>query len=206
MRAIIGKKIGMTCFFDEAGKSNSVTVIEAGPCYVTQIKSKETDGYNAVQVGFGEKNEKHVTKPLKGHFAKAKVSQAILLKEFRDLESEEPLKPGDTINLDAFTAGDTVSVTGISKGKGFAGVMKRHNFGGGSTTHGQSDRLRAPGSIGQSSSPSRVFKGMKMAGQMGSKTVTVKGLQVLKVDPENNILIIKGAVPGANKGIVLIRK
>ncbi len=206
MRAIIGKKIGMTRFFDDAGKSNSVTVIETGPCYVTQIKSKDTDGYTAIQVGYGEKNEKHITKPLKGHFAKAKVSPAVLLKEFRDLESEEPLKPGDTLKLDAFTAGDTVSVTGVSKGKGFSGVIKRHNFRGGPKTHGQSDRLRAPGSIGSSSYPSRVYKGMRMAGQMGGKTVTVKGLQVLKVDPENNILIIKGAVPGANKGIVLIRK
>jgi len=196
----------MTRFFDEAGKSNSITVIETGPCYVTQIKSKKTDGYNAIQVGFGEKKEKHITKPLKGHFAKAKVSASEILKEFRDLESDEPLKPGDTIKLDAFATGDIVSITGISKGKGFAGVMKRHNFSGGSTTHGQSDRLRAPGSIGQSSYPSRVFKGMKMAGQMGGKTVTVKGLQVLKVDPENNILIIKGAIPGANRGIVLIRK
>jgi len=206
MRAIIGRKIGMTRFFDEAGKSNSVTVIETGPCYVTQIKSKKTDGYHAVQVGFGEKKEKHITKPLKGHFAKAQVSPSEILKEFRDLESDEPLKPGDKIKLDAFATGDIVSITGISKGKGFAGVMKRHNFSGGSTTHGQSDRWRAPGSIGQSSYPSRVFKGMKMAGQMGGKTVTVKGLQVLKVDPENNILIIKGAIPGANRGIVLIRK
>ncbi|MBN2412612.1 50S ribosomal protein L3 [candidate division KSB1 bacterium] len=206
MRAIIGRKIGMTRFFDDAGKSNSVTIIETGPCFVTQIKNKDTDGYDAVQVGFGEKKEKHITKPLKGHFAKAKVSPALLLKEFRDLESDEPLKPGDPIKQDSFAAGDTVSVTGISKGKGFTGVMKRHNFGGGSVTHGQSDRWRAPGSIGSSSYPSRVYKGMRMAGQMGGKTVTVKGLQVLKVDPDNNILIIKGAVPGANKGIVLIRK
>ncbi len=206
MQAIIGKKIGMTRYFDEKGNSNAATVIEAGPCYVTQVKTKETDGYNSVQLGFGEKKEKNVTKPVKGHFAKAGVKPAKILKEIRDFYSEEPLKPGDAITVDTFQEGDVVTVTGLSKGKGFAGVMKRHNFGGGEQTHGQSDRWRAPGSIGQSSYPSKVFKGIRMAGRMGGKQVSTLGLTILKVDLDNNLLIVKGAVPGANKGIVLIRK
>ncbi len=206
MRAIIGRKIGMTRFFETNGKSNAATIIEAGPCVVTQVKTKETDGYNAIQVGFGVKKEKQLAKPQKGLFAKLNITPVEIIKEMRDLESDEPLKTGDTITVGSFASGDTVNITGISKGKGFQGVVKRHHFNGGPVTHGQSDRLRAPGSIGSSSYPSRLFKGLKMAGQMGNKNVTVRNLQVLKVDLENNIIIIKGAVPGANKSIVLIRK
>jgi large subunit ribosomal protein L3 len=206
MRAIIGRKLGVTRHFDENGNSVSATVIEAGPCYVTQVKNKETDGYNAVQFGFGEKKEKSVTKPELGHVAKAGLKPFQILKEIRDFESEEPLKPGDLIKADIFDVGDTVKVTGVSKGKGFAGVVKRHNFSGGPQSHGQSDRLRAPGSLGQSSYPSRVYKGTRMAGRMGGKKVTISGLKVLKVDAENNLMIIRGAIPGANKGIVVIGK
>jgi len=196
----------MTRIFDENGNAVPVTVIEVGPCYVTQIKSKEKDGYEAIQVGYGKRKEKHTTKPVLGHLKKSGLKPFRVLKELRNFESKEPLKLGDEIKVDIFSAGDIVSVTGISKGKGFAGVVKRHGFGGGPKTHGQSDRWRAPGSLGQSSYPSRVFKGLKMAGRMGGKKVTVKGLSVVKVDVENNLLLVKGAVPGANKGIVIIRK
>ena len=206
MRGIIGKKIGMTRVFDEGGKAYAATVIEAGPCYVTQVKSIEKDGYEAIQVGFEEKKEKLATKPEVGHVAAAGLKPYRILKEFRDFESEEPLEKGAEIKVDIFDEGEQVNVTGVTKGRGFAGVMKRHGFGGGQQTHGQSDRLRAPGSIGQSSWPSRVIKGMKMGGRMGGKNVTVRNVRILKVDAENNILIIKGAVPGANKGIVFIRK
>lgn len=206
MRGIIGKKIGMTRVFDDDGTANPATVIEAGPCFVTQIKTAETDGYNAVQVGFEEKKEKASNKPEMGHVAKANLKPFRLLKEFRDFESDDTLELGSQINVDIFQEGEIVNVTGVSKGRGFAGVVKRHGFHGGPKTHGQSDRLRAPGSIGQSSWPSRVIKGVRMGGRMGAKNVTVRNLQILKVDPENNILIIRGAVPGANKGFVLIRK
>lgn len=206
MRGIIGRKIGMTRVFDNDGTANPATVIEAGPCFVTQIKTAETDGYNAVQVGFEEKKEKASNKPEMGHVAKANLKPFRLLKEFRDFESDDTLELGSQINVDIFQEGEIVNVTGVSKGRGFAGVVKRHGFHGGPKTHGQSDRLRAPGSIGQSSWPSRVIKGVRMGGRMGAKNVTVRNLQILKVDPENNILIIRGAVPGANKGFVLIRK
>ncbi len=206
MRGIIGKKIGMTRVFDSDGTANPATVIEAGPCFVTQIKTKDTDGYDAVQVGFEEKKEKLANKPEMGHVAKANLKPFRMLKEFRDFESTNDLELGSEIKVDIFQEGETVNITGVSKGRGFAGVVKRHGFGGGPKTHGQSDRLRAPGSIGQSSWPSRVIKGVRMAGQMGGKNVTVRNLQILKVDPENNILIIRGAVPGSNKGFVLIRK
>ena len=206
MQAIIGKKLGMTRYFDESGRSSAATVIEAGPCYITQIKTKETDGYNAVQMGFGEAKVKSVSKPESGHYAKAGLKPAQVLKEFRDFVSTQELKPGDAVTVDQFKAGDIVTITGVSKGKGFAGVMRRHGFGGGEQTHGQSDRWRAPGSIGQSSYPSRVFKGTRMAGRLGGERVSTLGLTILKVDPDNNLLIVKGAVPGATKGIVLIRK
>jgi len=206
MRGIIGRKIGMTQVFDEAGNAHAATVVEAGPCYVVQVKTLESDGYNAIQVGFEEKREKLSTKPERGHVAKAKLKPFRVLKEFREFESEEPLESGAAIKADIFNAGESVSVTGVSKGRGFAGVIKRHGFAGGPKTHGQSDRWRAPGSIGQSSWPSRVMKGMRMGGRMGGKNVTVKNLHILKVDSENNLIIIKGAIPGANKGIVLIRK
>ncbi len=206
MRGIIGKKLGITRLFDDNGNAYVATVVQAGPCYVTQIKTVEKDGYEAVQFGFEEKKEKHTTKPILGHLAKNNLKPFRVLKELRGFESEEALKPGDVIKADIFTTGDKVKVTGISKGKGFAGVVKRYDFGGGPKSHGQSDRLRAPGSLGQSSYPSRVFKGIHMAGRMGGKNVTISGLTIMKVDSENNLVIIKGSVPGANKGFVIIRK
>mgnify|MGYP006290162791 CR=1 FL=1 len=206
MRGIIGKKLGMTRLFDESGNAYAATVVEAGPCYVTQLKTVEKDGYQAVQVGYQDKKGKHATKAELGHVAEAGLKPFRILKEFRDFESQEPLEKGAEIKVDIFHEGENVNVTGVSKGRGFAGVVKRHGFGGGPKTHGQSDRLRAPGSIGQSSWPSRVIKGIKMGGRMGGKNVTVRNVKILKVDAENNILIVKGAIPGANKGIVFIRK
>jgi len=205
MSGIIGKKIGMTRIFDEEGNVVPVTVIQAGPCYVTQIRTIEKDGYEAVQIGYDIKKEKNTTRPLLGHFKKANVPPLRRLKEFPPFEDRE-VKVGDEIKVDIFNPGEIVKVTGLSKGRGFAGVVKRHGFGGGPKTHGQSDRLRAPGSIGQSSYPSRVFKGMRMAGHMGNKRVSVIGLKVVKVDPENNLLFIKGAVPGARNSFVEIYK
>lgn len=196
MSGILGKKLGMTSLFDDNGQAIPCTVIEAGPCYITQVKTKERDGYDAVQLGFDEKKERLVNKPLKGHFARGGVKPMRLLREFRDFNGME-LKPGTEVRVDLFHQGDVVSVTGKSKGRGFQGVVKRHHFGGvGMTTHGQSDRVRAPGSIGSSSFPSRVFKGMRMAGRMGHERVTVKNLMVVKVVPESNLLIVKGSVPG----------
>jgi large subunit ribosomal protein L3 len=203
---ILGKKIGMTSLFDENGEAIPCTVIEAGPCYVTQVKTKDKDGYNAVQLGFDEKSDRLVKKPLKAHFAKAGVKALRLLREFNNLSSEA-LKQGDQVNVAIFAQGDVVDVTGKSKGRGFQGVVKRHHFGGvGSTTHGASDRVRAPGSIGGSSYPSRVFKGMRMAGRMGFSQVTVKNLKVVKVIPESNIIIVRGSVPGAINGYLEIVK
>ncbi len=194
----------MTRIFDEWGRNIPVTVIEAGPCYVTQIKTDETDGYTAVQVGFDEVREKIITKPELGHLKGAgKVLRT--LKEFR-LEEVNGLKVGDEINVEIFEKGDIVAVTGTSKGKGFQGTMKRHNFHGGPATHGQKDRLRAPGSIGSGSSPSRVWKGMKMSGQMGNETVTVRNIEVVEIRPDKNILLVKGSVPGSRNGIVQLVK
>lgn len=206
MIGLIGKKIGMTRIFDPQGNCRAVTVIETGPCYVTQIKTIENDGYEAVQFGYNNVREKLTRKPLQGHLKKAKVPHLKTLKEFKNFDGSEKLKLGDEIKVDIFSEGDKVIITGISKGKGFTGVVKRHGFGGGPKTHGQSDRYRAPGSIGQSSSPSRVFKGMKMAGRSGGKKVTVKNLLVEKVDQKNNLLIVRGTIPGANGGTVFIRK
>ncbi len=206
MLGIIGKKIGMTRIFDESGNSIPVTAIEAGPCYITQVKTTETDGYESVQMGFGDKKEKLATKAQIGHAAKAGLKPFRVLKEFKSFESNQEIKIGSEIKADIFKIGDVVSVSGITKGKGFAGVVKRYNFGGGPKTHGQSDRLRAPGSIGQSSWPSKVFKGLKMAGRMGGKKNTTRGLKIVSVDAENNILLIKGAVPGAKNGTIIIRK
>lgn len=204
MNGIIGKKIGMTRIFDERGRNIPVTVIEAGPCYVTQIKTDETDGYTAVQIGFEEVREKLVTKPELGHLKGAgKVLRN--LKEFRMAELNG-LKVGDEIHVDIFKKGDIIAVTGTSKGKGFQGTVKRHNFSGGPKSHGQKDRLRAPGSIGASSSPSRVWKGMKMSGQMGNDTVTVRNIEVVEIRPDKNILLVKGSVPGSRNGIVQIVK
>lgn len=197
MRSILGKKIGMTSIFDESGEAIPCTVIEAGPCYVTQIRTKEKDGYDAVQLGFDQQKERIVNKPMKGHFGKAKTKAMRLMKEFRNFNGTS-LQLGAEVKVDIFNLGDIVDVTGRSKGRGFQGVVKRHHFGGvGMTSHGASDRVRAPGSIGSSSYPSRVFKGMRMGGRMGYEQVTVKNLKVLKVIPESNILIVKGSVPGA---------
>jgi len=206
MRGLITKKIGMTRFFDESGNIMAVTVLQAGPCEVVQIKTEEKNGYNSVQLGFGERKAKKTNKPEAGHFANAKVNPKLVLREFRAFDNDENLKVGDRITVDLFSVGDKIKVTGVSKGKGFAGTVKRHHFQGGPRSHGQSDRHRAPGSLGQSSFPSRVFKGMRMAGRMGGERVTVKNVRVVKVDPANNILIVEGAVPGANNSIVLIRK
>ncbi|MDZ7374938.1 MAG: 50S ribosomal protein L3 [candidate division KSB1 bacterium] len=206
MVGIIGRKLGMTRLFGERGEAIPVTVIEAGPCYVTQVKTEAKDGYNAVQLGFDEVKERSLNKPLLGHLKKAGVKALRILREFRDFQLDKPVEPGQEIRVDIFREGDLVDVTGYSKGRGFAGVVKRHRFGGGPKTHGQSDRWRAPGSLGQSSFPSRVFKGLRMAGRMGNRRVTVKNLRVVKVDPENNLLVVKGAVPGSVKGIVTIKR
>jgi large subunit ribosomal protein L3 len=206
MQGLLGKKLGMTRIFDDAGNAIAATVIEAGPCVVSQVKTVEKDGYSAIQVGFGDGSEKHTNKPEMGHLKKNGLKPFQVLQEFRGFESEEPPKVGDEIKADIFSAGDIVAVSGISKGKGFQGVVKRHKFHGGPKTHGQSDRWRAPGSVGQSSYPSRVYKGLRMAGRMGGEKVTIKTLRILKVDADNNLLIIRGAIPGPSKSIVLIRK
>jgi large subunit ribosomal protein L3 len=205
MKGILAKKIGMTNFFDKEGDSVAVTVVEAGPCYVTQIKTTEKDGYNSVQIGFLPKKKKQVTKPLLNHFTKINIEPLRILREFK-YDNFKELNPGDVIRADIFAVGEKVNVTGISKGRGFAGVVKRHKFRGGPKTHGQSDRHRAPGSIGQSSSPSRVYKGVRMAGRMGNSRFTVKNLQIFNVDAEKNLLFIKGGVPGPNNGILEIVK
>ncbi len=196
----------MTSVFSADGKNLPCTVIETGPCVVTQIKTVETDGYAAVQLGFQEKTEKHTNKPEAGHFKKAGVAPQRHLVEFKDFEQD--LKVGDKLTVDMLFEADTfVDVVGTSKGKGFQGVVKRHGFGGvGQSTHGQHNRLRAPGSVGASSFPSRVFKGMRMAGRMGGDRVTVQNLQILKVIPEHNLLLLKGSVPGAKNSIVYINK
>lgn len=207
MSGILGKKIGMTSVFDDNGVSVPCTVIEAGPCVVTQIKTKDKDGYDSIQLGFDQKPERLVNEPLKGHFAKAGAKALRLLREFRNFNGVK-LELGQEVRVDAmFTQGDTVDVSARSKGKGFQGVVRRHHFGGvGSQTHGQSDRQRAPGSIGGSSYPSRVFKGMRMAGRMGFDNVTVKNLKVLKVIPESNLILVKGSIPGAKNTYVTITK
>ena len=205
MRGLLGKKIGMTSVFSADGKNVPCTVIEVGPCVVTQIKTVEVDGYEAVQVGFEDKKEKHTNKPEMGHFKKAGVTPKRHLAEFKGFETEYKL--GDVISIDLFAEDDFVDVVGTSKGKGYQGVVKRHGFGGvGQTTHGQHNRLRAPGSIGACSYPARVFKGTRMAGQTGNERVTVQNLQVLKVIPEHNLLMIKGSVPGCKGSIVIIEK
>ncbi len=206
MRSIIGKKLGMTRVFDEAGNVVPATVIEAGPNFVTQVKTVEKDGYTAIQVGFGSKKPKHVTKAVQGQGKKSGKGPFEVIRELRDFDNGQALQVGDEIKVSIFTAGELVKVTGITKGLGFQGVVRRHGFRGGPKTHGQSDRMRAPGSLGQSSYPSRVFKGIKMAGRMGGKQMTVRNLRVVKVDEANNLLIVKGAVPATDQGIVLIRK
>ncbi|MCM1028113.1 MAG: 50S ribosomal protein L3 [Pseudoflavonifractor sp.] len=206
MPGLIGKKIGMTSVFSADGKNVPCTVIEVGPCVVTQIKTAATDGYDALQLGFVEKKEKHTTAPMAGHFKKAGVAPQRHLAEFKGFEGEYKL--GDTISVDAlFSDTDFVDIQGTSKGKGYQGVVKRHGFGGvGQSTHGQHNRLRAPGSVGACSYPAKVFKGMRMAGQMGNQNVTVQNLQVLRVMPEHNILLIKGSIPGSKGSIVIVEK
>lgn len=206
MVGIIGRKIGMTRVFDDAGKSIPVTVVVAGPCSVTQIKTEKTDGYDAVQIGFLDKKEKNTSKAELKHFAKAGVKPKKVVKEVKGFAETNKLKLGDSITVEIFEEGEGVSVTGFSKGKGFQGVVKRHGFKGGPKTHGQSDRLRAPGSIGQSAYPARVFKGVRMGGRMGNRKVTLKKKKIIKIDVEKNILMIKGPVPGPNSGLLLIRK
>jgi large subunit ribosomal protein L3 len=205
MSGLIGKKVGMTSIFDETGKNIPCTVIEAGPCVVTHVKSVETDGYAAVQLAYDEKKEKNTSAPLKGHFTKAGTTPKRKLVEFKSFEDEKSL--GDTVAVDIFEVGDFVDIAGTSKGKGFQGVVKRHGFSGvGMQTHGQHNRLRAPGSLGASSWPSRVFKGMRMAGQTGNVRVKVQNLQVVKIFAEQNLLVVKGSIPGAKGSYVIVDK
>ena len=204
MSGNIGRKIGMTSIYSAEGKSQPCTLVEAGPCVVTQVKTIDRDGYDAVQLGFGNRKEKNTPNALKGHFKKANTTPKSKLVEFKGFES---CNAGDEINVSIFEEGEFVDVTGTSKGKGFQGVVRRHNFGGvGQSTHGQHNRLRAPGSIGACSYPARVFKGMRMAGQMGNKQRTQSNLEILKVLADRNILIIKGSIPGANNSYVTIYK
>jgi large subunit ribosomal protein L3 len=205
MKGIIGKKIGMTSIFAADGKQTACTIIEAGPNTVTQVKTNDVDGYTALQLAFGDKKEKHTTQAQINHFAKASATPKKFVKEFRNYSIEKSL--GDTITVDIFAEGDTVEVVGTTKGKGFQGVVKRHGFSGvGEASHGQHDRQRAPGSIGGSSYPSRVFKGMRMAGRMGGDRVKMKGLKVVKIFAEKNYILVSGSVPGHNGSIVLIQK
>ena len=205
MSGLIGRKIGMTSIFDENGKNIPCTVIEAGPCVVTQVRTNEVDGYEALQLGFDDKTEKHATRADLGHFKKAGTSAKKKVVEFQGFENDYKL--GDNITVSVFAEGEFVDVQGVSKGKGFQGVVKRHGFGGvGQATHGQHNRLRAPGSVGASSYPSRVFKGMRMAGRMGGENVKVQNLRVLKVISEKNLLVVKGAIPGCKNSFVIIQK
>jgi large subunit ribosomal protein L3 len=205
MSGILGRKIGMTSIFDENGKNIPCTVIEAGPCVVTQVRTMEKDGYEAIQLGFEDKKDKHTTNALKGHFKKAGTTSKRLLSEFTRFEEKK--KFGEVVTVEVFKEGEFVDVKGTSKGKGFQGVVKRYNFKGvNDATHGQHNRLRAPGSIGASSYPSRVFKGMRMAGRMGGATVKVLNLQVMKIVPEKNLLVVKGSVPGPNNSYVKIER
>ena len=206
MNGIIGKKVGMTSIFDEAGRNIACTVVEAGPCVVTQVKSEDADGYSALQLGFGDAKEKNTSQPLQGHFKKAGASPKRKLVEIRDSDLEK--KAGETVTVDeVFEEGDVINAVGTSKGKGFQGVVKRHNFRGvNDATHGQHNRQRAPCSIGAASYPARVFKGMRMAGRDGGGRVKVKNLRVMKIFPEQNLILVKGAVPGHKGAIVILEK
>jgi large subunit ribosomal protein L3 len=205
MKGIIGKKIGMTSIFSPDGKQTACTIIEAGPCVVTQVKTKDTDGYNALQIAFGDKKEKHTLAAEKNHYAKANTPAKKFVKELRDSSLQKAL--GETITVDIFTEGEKVDVVGTSKGKGFQGVVKRHGFHGvGAQSHGQHDRQRAPGSLGNSSDASRVMKGMRMAGRMGGDRVKVKGLKVVKIFADKNYILVSGNVPGHIGSVVYIQK
>jgi large subunit ribosomal protein L3 len=204
MPGLIGKKIGMTSIFSEEGKNIPCTILEVGPCKVTQVKTDEIDGYNAIQLGFADQKESRVSKAALGHFKKADSTP---LKKLIEFPADTDVALGDVVNVEIFEEGDFVTVTGTSKGKGFQGVVKRHNFRGvGDATHGQHNRLRAPGSIGAASYPARVFKGMRMAGQMGNERIKVENLQVLRVLADKNMIVVKGAVPGANNSYIIIEK
>jgi large subunit ribosomal protein L3 len=205
IKTLLGQKIGMTQIFDAQGQAIPVTVVQAGPCHITQVLTREKHGYTAVQIAFGDVREKSVNKPDAGHFKKANVPAARWLREFR-LPATADLQVGQAINVEAFSVGDFVDVVGVSKGKGFAGTVKRHHFGGGPSTHGQSDRQRAPGSIGSNTYPGHVFKGMRMAGHMGNRRATVQHVEVVEVLPEKNLLLIKGALPGPNQSMLEIRQ
>ena len=205
MSGLLGKKIGMTSIYDENGKNIPCTVIEAGPCVVTQVRTKEKDGYDAIQLAFEDKKEKHTSSAMKGHFAKAKTTPKKYVAEFTRFEDKK--QHGDVLDVNVFIEGEYIDVVGTSKGKGFQGVVKRHNFRGvNDATHGQHNRMRAPGSIGASSYPSRVFKGMRMAGRTGGNRVKLINLQVMKIIPEKNLLVVKGAVPGPNNSLVIIER
>lgn len=205
MKGILGKKVGMTSIFEADGRQTACTIIEAGPCVVTQVKTRETDGYSALQIAFGDKKEKNTPKAEKNHFSKANTAPKRFVKEIRNPAIEK--SPGEVITCDIFAEGEEVDVVGTSKGKGFQGVVKRHGFSGvGEATHGQHDRQRAPGSVGGSSYPSRVFKGMRMAGRLGGENVKVKGLKIVKVFPDKNYILVSGSVPGHNGSIVLIQQ
>ena len=203
MKGILGKKIGMTQIFDENGTVVPITIIEAGPCYITQKKTVETDGYNAIQLGFGDVSESKLTKPMAGHLKKANTAPVKYLREFQ-VSDPAVYEEGQKIDVSIFRVGDKVDIVGTSKGKGFAGVVKRHHFRGGPKTHGQSDRWRASGSVGAGTTPGRVFKGTRMAGRLGNERVTIQNLKIALVDPDKNILGIKGAVPGGKNGLVII--
>ena len=205
MRGLIGKKIGMTQVFNNTGSLIPVTIVEAGPCVVTQIKTLDSDGYDSVQIGFSDLKNKHSNKALSSHFIKANAKAKKYLAEFKPVSNYD-YKTGQEFGVSLFKEGEMVSVSGTSKGKGFSGVMKRHGFGGGPKTHGQREHPRSAGSIGQASDPSRVFKGMKMAGQYGNKKVSTRNLEIISVVKQNNQLLIKGAIPGANNGIIYISK
>lgn len=205
MSGLLGKKIGMTSIYDEDGKNIPCTVIQAGPCVVTQVRTKEVDGYEAIQLAYEDKKDKHTTNAMKGHFAKAQTSPKRYLAEFSRFEEKK--KFGDILTVDVFREGEFIDVVGTSKGKGFQGVVKRYNFKGvNDATHGQHNRLRAPGSIGASSYPSRVFKGMRMGGRMGGNRVKLINLQVMKIIPEKNVVVVKGAVPGSNNSLVILER
>ena len=201
LRGFLGKKIGMTQVFRENGNVVPVTLIEAGPCVITQVKTEESDGYAAVQLGFGEK--KRPSKPMQGHFRHSRASRYV-----REVKADDPseFSVGQTVGVDIFSEGEKVDIIGRSKGRGFAGTMKRHGFGGGPRTHGQSDRARAPGSIGGGTTPGKVFKGLKMSGHMGNRRITVKGLEIVGVDTDRNILMVKGGIPGAPNSLIQIRR